>query len=305
MHTRQVVDYLTMAVVWGVSFLLVLRVVQAFGWVGGVSFRALTAAGLLVLAARVTRRTLRFGSWRPLAVVGATTVAGQLVGLNLAVPRIGTAMAAIFVATIPLFSMAIGHVWGIEHITRSGRVGVLLGFVGVVMLVGFPAVPVTGAFVLGCVASTLAAVSAAVGSNYARRHLQDIGSWEQTIGAFLVGGLLVAPLLLLVPVPATPRATDVVALVVLAGVCSALAYVLYFRLVAEAGATVAVSVEFLVTAIAVAIGALFLGERLSVLQVLGGAVIILGCSLVLGLLPWPARRGATPSVDLTASADEP
>jgi drug/metabolite transporter (DMT)-like permease len=241
-----------------------------------------------------TRRRLAFGDWRRLAVVGATTVAGQLIGLSVATPLIGTAMAAIFVGTIPLFSMVIGQLWGIERVTAQGRVGLLLGLAGVVLLVGFPAVPVTGSFVLGCVCSLFGALSAAVGSNYARRHLRSVGSWEQTIGAFFFGGLLTLPVLLAVPVPGRPAPVDYVWLVLLAAVCSALAYVLYFRLVAEVGATIAISVEFLVTVIAVVVGALVLAERLSPLQLLGGLVIIIGCLLVLGLVPRrlvPRRRG--------------
>ena len=279
------IDYLGLAVIWGLSFLLLLKVVQAFGWVGAVAFRAFIASAILAVLAAVSGRKLVFGRRWPLAVVGATTVAGQLIGLNIATPRIGTAMAAIFVGTIPLFSMVIGQVWGIERITRSGRVGLALGFVGIVLLVGFPAVPVTGAFVLGCVCSVLSAVCAAFGSNYARQHLQAVGSWEQTIAAFVVGGLLTLPLLFVVPVPTRPAPMDFAYLLLLAGMCSALAYVLYFRLVAEVGATIAISVEFLVTVIAVIVGAGFLNEHLSVVQLLGGAVIIVGCALVLDLVP--------------------
>jgi drug/metabolite transporter (DMT)-like permease len=157
--------------------------------------------------------------------------------------------------------------------------------VGIVLLVGFPAVPVTGAFVLGCVCSVLSAVCAAFGSNYARRHLQAVGSWEQTIAAFVVGGLLTLPLLIVVPVPNRPGPIDYAYLVLLAGICSALAYVLYFRLVAEVGATIAISVEFLVTVIAVIVGAVLLNEHLSIVQLLGGAIILVGCALVLGLIP--------------------
>ncbi len=280
-----------MAVIWGLSFVLVLHVVGVFGWVGAVTFRALIAAAILYLLARATRRTLRFGSLVPLVVLGGTTVAGQLIGLNLATPRIGTAMAAIFVGTIPLFSMLIGQLWGLERISPTGRVGLLLGFGGIVALVGFPAVPVTPTFVLGCAASVLGAVSAAFGSNYAHARLREIGSWEQTMGAFFFGGVMTLPLLLLVPVPTTPTPADYGWLVVLAGLCSALTYVLYFRLVAEVGATIAISVEFVVTVIAVAVGAAFLHEPLSLMQLVGAAVIILGCTMVLGLLP--ATRAAS------------
>jgi drug/metabolite transporter (DMT)-like permease len=290
-RARDLADYAILSVVWGLSFLVLLRVVHAFGWVGAVTFRALLAGGLLLAVAGLTRRRLDFGvGWWPLTVVGATTVAGQLVGMSFATPRIGTAMAAIIVGTIPLFSMLIGQVWGIEHITPRGWLGLALGFVGIVMLVGFPANPVTASFVVGCVGSLLAAVSAAFGSNYARHRLRRVGSWEVTTGSFIAGGLMTLPLLFVVPVPSTPRPVDFAYLVVLGGVMSALAYVLYFRLVADIGATRAISVEFVVTAIAVLVGSVVLRERLSSPQLLGAAVIIVGCALVLGLLPPPRRR---------------
>ena len=285
---RQVLDYVAMALIWGSSFILVLRVVEAFGWVGAVTFRALAASAILVVVAAAMRRRLAFAdAWAPIAVVGATTVAGQLIGLSYATPRIGTAMAAILVATIPLFSLVIGQLWRIERVTTTARLGLVLGFGGIVLLVGFPTVPVTPEFVLGCASSLFGSFSAALGSNWARRHLQAVGSWEQTIGAFLAGGLMTLPLVLVVPVPTEPRPIDVGYLVLLAGVCSALAYVLYFRLVAEVGATLAISVEFVVPVVAVVVAAVLLGERLSPPQIIGGAVIIFGCSLVVGLLPWP------------------
>ena len=96
------------------------------------------------------------------------------------------------------------------------------------------------------------------------------------------------PLLLVVPVPAMPGALDFLYLVIAGAGMSALTYVLYFGLVASIGATRAISVEFVVTVVAVLIGALALGEPLSVIQFVGGAVIIAGCALVLGLFR-PAR----------------
>lgn len=289
MHRRQLVDYITMAMIWAWSFVLVLNVVRAFGWVGAVSFRAFTAAGVLLMISVATGRRLRFGDWRPLAVVGATTVAGQLLGIAFATPLIGTAMAAIFVGAMPLVSMLIGQLWGIEHLRGSQRLGLVLGFGGVVLLVGFPSAAVTPAFVLGCASALFGITSSAFGTNYARRHLGRVGSWEQTIGAFFFGGAMTLPFVLLVPPPGPPRAVDVGFLLALGGLCSALAYVLYFRLVAEVGPTRAISVEFVVTVLAVAIGAVLLGERLSPVQLLGGAVILTGCLFTLGLLP--VRRG--------------
>jgi drug/metabolite transporter (DMT)-like permease len=283
---RDLADYGILSVVWGVSFAVLLKVVQAFGWVGAVTFRALIAGSLLIAIGAARKRRLDFSvGWLPFAVVGATTVAGQLVGMSFATPRIGTAMAAIFVGTIPLFTMVIGLAWGLERFTALGGLGLALGLAGIVLLVGFPAVPVTASFVIGCCGSLMGAVSAAFGSNYARRHLRAVGSWEVTAGAFLSGGLLTLPLLLLVPVPTVPRPVDYGYLLLLGAVMSALAYVLYFRLVADLGATRAISVEFVVTAIAVVIGSVLLHERLSAAQIAGAVVIVSGCALVLGLVP--------------------
>ncbi|MFC7479803.1 DMT family transporter [Luedemannella flava] len=219
-------------------------------------------------------------------------MAGQLIGLSIATPLIGTAMTAIFVGTIPLFSMVIGQLWGIERVGRTARIGLLTGFAGIILLVGFPAVPVSARFLAGCGIALFGAACAALGSNLASRHLKAVGSWEQTIGAFFFGGAFMLPMLVVVPVPDRPAPLDYGYLALLAILCSSLAYVLYFRLVAEAGATIAISVEFVVTVIAVLVGALWLGEHLSVVQLVGGAIIIAGCALVLGL--FPRRPAAAP-----------
>lgn len=290
MRPRDLAAYLFLAIAWGLSFLLLLKVVAAFGWVGAVTFRCFIAAAILMALARTTRRRLTFPqNWMPLAVVGATTVAGQLIGLSYATPLIGTAMAAIFVASIPLFSMVISRLWGLEPITPARVAGLTLGTIGLLMLVGFPAVPITTPFLLGCAAMLFSTFSAAFGSNYASRHLKETGPWEVTIGAFLAGGIIALPLLAVVPVPGVPQPIDYLYLVALAGVMSSLTYVLYFGLVARIGATRAISVEFAVTVVAVLIGALVLDEPLTLIQVAGGVVIIAGCALVLGLIPAKAK----------------
>ena len=143
MKIQHLLAYLALSLIWGLSFLVVVNVVQAFGWVGAVTFRALVAGGVLFAISLASGRKLNFSvGWQPFAIVGGTTVAGQLVGLSVAAPRIGTAMTAVFVAAIPLFSMLIGQMWGIEKISRSGVAGLLLGLIGIVLLVGFPTIAI-------------------------------------------------------------------------------------------------------------------------------------------------------------------
>ncbi len=295
MTLKDSASYVFLAIVWGLSFLFMLRGVEAFGWVGVVTFRCFIAAATLFLVAAATGRRMNFGAgWRDFAVVGATTVAGQLAGLCFAMPLIGTAMSAILVATIPLFSMLIARLWGIEHLTRRHHVGLVLGFSGMIVLVGFPAVPFTPSFALGCATTLFACLCAAYGSCYASSKLKGVSAWDTTTGAFLAGGIITLPLLAFVPVPGTPQPLDYLYLFILGAVMSAATYVLYFRLVGTIGATKTISVEFAVTVVAVLFGALVLHEPLSAMQIAGAVTIIAGCMLVVGLVPPLKRAGRVP-----------
>jgi drug/metabolite transporter (DMT)-like permease len=287
MTARHIAAYLFLAIAWGLSFLVLLKVVQAFGWGAAVTLRALVAAGTLYLLARAMGFSFRWqSSWKHLGIIGLSTVAVQLVGLSYGTPLIGTAMAAILVATIPLFSMLIGQAWGTETLGRTSILGLLLGFMGLVLLVGFPAEPITSSFVIGCAALLVSAFAAAFGSNYASRFLADAPSLEVTIAAFFIGGVLTLPLLAIAPLPKAPDMMDVFYLLLAGAGMSGLTYAVYFWLVGEIGPTRSVSVEFAVTLVAVLTGAIFLGESITPIQIVGGCVIIMGCALVLGLLPF-------------------
>ena len=292
MKRHDLAAYTLLALVWGLSFMVLVRVVAAFGWAGAVSFRALVAGVALLLVAPLIRRRLDFSiGWGPLAISGALTVGLQLAGIAFAAPRIGTAMTAIIVSAIPLFSMVVGRIAGVERLTPRSIIGLVTGFAGIVLLVGFPAAPMTPSFLLGCGISILGSLAGACGSLYASTRLRTVDPWVVTIGSFISGGLMTLPLLLVVPVPTIPNAADYGWLLMLGLVTSALMYVLFFTLLASIGPTRAISVEFAVTVVAVLAGTLLLGERLSTMQLAGAAVIVTGCALVLGL--WPDRRRKT------------
>lgn len=284
MKPTDIIAYIFLAFAWGLSFMTLLQVVEGFGWVGSVVLRCLIASGTLFLIAVLRGKKLHFrGAWKGFAVVGVTTVAGQLIGLSYSTPIIGTAMAAIIVATIPLFSLIIAQIWGVERVTRQNLTGLGLGFLGIMMLVGFPAVPLTASFFFGCLACVVSCICAAYGSNYVNLYLKGVGSWEITIAAFFFGAVMSAPLFYWVPIPRMPLAGDWLYLVIQAVLMSALTYITYFKLVASIGPTKAISVEFMVTVIAVLAGVILLNESLTLLQLAGALVIITGCVLVLDM----------------------
>lgn len=277
-----------LALIWGFSFLLLLRVVQAFDWVAAISVRAFIASGSLYLLAKVIRRRLDFSiGIKHFAVLGVATVAIQLIGLSLAVPRIGTALSAILVGAIPLFSSVIGRLMKIERIDKVGQIGLVLGFIGIVFLVGFPSAELSDQFFLGFGVCLIGCISAAFGSNYSKLKMSSAGNWEQVIGAFFFGGLFTAPILFFVPIKSGLAVVDWLNMVLLAVFCSAFCYVIYFSLVAKIGATRSISVEFLVTVVAVLVGAFYLNEAITLIQLFGASFVIIGSVLILDLLPSP------------------
>jgi hypothetical protein len=272
---------------WGLSFVWLTKVIATFGWVGGVSFRAAAAVLILLVLAKVMKVQLQYHpeDTKHFAILGATSVAMNLGGMTFALSRLGTALTAILVTTIPLYSALIERVWGgIKH-TKLMILGLWIGFGGVVILIGLSSQQINLNFLLGFVGSTIASFGFALGGNYSKQKAQHIGAWEQTIGTFTFGGLYLLPFMIVVPIVKTPTPASFGWLFLLAGTASALAYILYFRLVTEIGATKALTTEFLVPVVAVIVGVVFLGESITITDLIGAACILLGSSLVLGLLP--------------------
>jgi drug/metabolite transporter (DMT)-like permease len=240
----------------------------------------------LVLIAVVTRRRLNFqGQWRNLAVLGFTSVVLNLGGMNFALTRLDSSVTAILVSTIPLYSLIIEWIWHRKRPTAIMFAGLVTGFIGVAILIGFTPQRIDGPFLLGFLGSVIGSAGFAFGGSWAKTYLPDLGYHEQTIGTFFFGGIFALPLIAFVPVAHVPPSWQAVAaLVIVAGTASSFAYILYFTLVDEIGATKALTTEFLVPVVAVILGVALLGEHVTAAQLIGAATILLGCSMVLGLL---------------------
>jgi drug/metabolite transporter (DMT)-like permease len=169
--------------------------------------------------------------------------------------------------------------------------GLLMGFLGVVLLVtargaGVATAEVQLAGVLACLLATLNYAVAAVATRQWLSGLSPLavatGSQLSAAAWLLVPGLLSWPAVM-------PGTRSWAALLGLAVLCTGVAYMLYFRLFARVGPTKAVTVTFLIPLFAILWGALFLGEQLSLGMLGGGALVLAGTALSLGLLPRRAR----------------
>jgi drug/metabolite transporter (DMT)-like permease len=297
---RDGVDLLGLAALWGGSFLFLRLGAADFGPVALAAVRVAGAASFLLplLLLRGQWATLR-QHWRVIAVAGVTNSALPFLCFSYAALSIPAGLSSIFNAATPLFAAVIAWLWLRDRLTPLRALGLLIGFAGVVGLAwdkaglsaSTAAMPVSappGASpdlaILACLAGALMYGWSA---NFAKRHLAGVAPL-----AVAGGSQLSAALLLAAPAwwwwPAqSPSGTAWAAAAALAVLCTGVAYVIFFRLIARIGPAAAMNVTFLSPLFAVLWGALFLGEQPTWAMGLGCAVIVFGTALGLGLLRWP------------------
>jgi drug/metabolite transporter (DMT)-like permease len=290
-----VVTLVLLAALWGASFIFMRLGAAEFGPVALSALRVAGAALCLLplLRARDDWSALRRHAL-PIVVVGLFNSALPFVFGSAATLVLGGGLAAVFNASSPLWGAAIAWFWLGERLSCTRVLGLTLGFAGVIGLAaaksGLAPAGQAELVLLASASALAAALCYGFAVHYTRRRLNDVPPM-----ALAAGSQLAAALVLAVPAlwwwPAQPpSATAWLALAALAMMCTALAYILYFRLIARAGAAKAIAVTFLIPVFAMAWGALFLDERIDAAMVAGCAVILLGTALATGL--WP-RAGTS------------
>ncbi len=303
MKPRDLTDLLLLAAIWGASFLFMRLAVPAFGPVALAFVRVAGAAlfllPLLLLApgeAQVLRRR-----WPALLVLGLTNSALPFLLFGYALYTLPAGLAAIFNAATPLCTALIAWAWLGDPLNRWRSLGLALGFAGVAglalmkslsapdgsSLAGLQFDRPTALAIGACLLGTLLYGYA---GNHAKHHLHGVPALAMAAGTQAAAALALAlPAALTWPAN-PPGLRDWLAAAGLAVLASGLAYILYFRLISRVGPTRASSVTFLVPMFAALWGGLFLGEQPTLPMLLGGAVILAGTALVLGLLPRPPGR---------------
>lgn len=203
--------------------------------------------------------------------------------------QIASGLASIFNATTPLFTVVIAHILTTdEGLTRHRLLGVLAGLAGVVTMVGGDAFTALTGGVIGHIACLGAAVSYGFAMVFGRR-FRDMGvsPIATATGQVTASSLLLLPAVFLFDQPWTlpvPSTITIASLVALAVLCTAFAYLLFFRILASAGATNVALVTFLVPVSAILLGVLVLGEKLAPQHLAGMIFIALGLLLIDGRL---------------------
>jgi drug/metabolite transporter (DMT)-like permease len=288
---------LVLSLLWGGSFFLTGVALTALPPLTVVLLRVGLAALILGLAARLAGARLprQAGIWRAFLGMGILNNVVPFCLIVWSQTHIASGLAAILNAATPLFAVIVAHrLTADERMTGNRLVGVLIGFAGVAVMVG-PSVLGGGGEWPAELASLGAALTYAFAGVYGRRFgRMGVPPLVTAAGQVAASTLVLLPVVLVVDRPWTlPAPGPVVWAAVLgaAALSTALAFVIYFRLLATAGAANVLLVTLLVPVSAILLGALVLGERLEPRHYGGMAVIALALAAVDGRLLRLARPG--------------
>ena len=242
---------------------------------------SLAAIALLVLAIaqrRVPPFRLR---WREFAVIGVVNSALPFALFCYAEQYVNASTGALLNATSPFFAALAGTIWLAEPLTAKRIGGMALGLAGVVVLVGWHPETMTRDAMLAIAACLAAAICYALAGVYTKLKATGVPSFAIACASQVTASFALMPVLpfTTVPGPLTPLVLANVAALALAS--TALAYLIYFKLIAEAGPQRALTVTFLIPLFGVLWGALFLDEPLTFGMLAGGALIVTGVALAL------------------------
>ncbi len=274
-----------LAAIWGSSFMLMRATAESFGPIALITVRIGVAALFLsMFLLTKTRREEFIQHWRTLAWVGITNSALPFCFLAYASLTLSGGNVSILNAMTPVFTALIAHIWLKDRMTMLQFIGLVISIAGLLVLV-WDKVSFTFESLWPILAGITAPLFYGIASNGTKKYLSDVTPLTATAGSLFFASLfmlLIVPFFL--PDFTGISNTDWIYAIILGLVCTALAYLIFFKLIHNIGPSRAVSVTFLVPIFAFIWGYLVLNEVVT-LRMWGATVIILvGMSLVLRLI---------------------
>ncbi len=281
MRAIDVFHLLLLAAIWGGSFVFLRVLSPALGPIVTADLRVLiawVALGVYLRALGLDVEWRRF--WKRYLVVGALNAALPFFLFAFAALHIPASYSAILNATSPLFSALFSSLWLDEKFTGKKIPGFVLGIVGVALVTRIGLTGSNTQAHWAMMACLMAAVCYGCASVYTKKFMVAVKPTVIAGASQLMAGLLLLPLVPLAPPPGPVTALVVINMILFALLCSGLAFLLYFKLIADIGPTKSMTVTFLMPAFTMLWAAIFLGEAVTLSMLAGCGLIICGTALV-------------------------
>ena len=279
MKFQNALELILLGAIWGASFLFMRVAVPEFGPLALIEVRVAIAAVFLValLAARGELKKLRGHFWQFL-VLGAINSAIPFSLFAYTTLTLTAGFSAVLNSTAPLVGVILAYLWFHERLPAIRMLGLVIGFVGVVIL-AWSKLSLQGDLVaIG--AGLLAAVLYGVAAHFSRRNFQGVPPLAVAAGSQIAASILLFPLMIASWPRQLPSLLSWMCAVALGILCTGIAYVLYFRSLRNLGASRAMTVAYLIPAFGILWGFLFLGEPITLNMLFGGFVVLIGTTIV-------------------------
>jgi drug/metabolite transporter (DMT)-like permease len=242
-------------------------------------------AGLALLPVVIYRRELGslLTNAKGLLIVGALNAALPFTLLAYATIDLSAGMTSILNATVPIFSALYAYLVTREELGTGKLTGVALGFVGVVVLVGWHQEGLEGTPMLSVAAGLLGALSYVIAANYTKRNMTNMPPMAFVVGSQLSAALLLIPLMPFFLPQQSPDMEVVLSVLGLALLSTALAFGLYFHLIKQIGPTQTLTVTYLIPLFAIIWGTWLLNESFTLAMLIGCILILSGTALANGV----------------------
>ncbi|MBC2768970.1 DMT family transporter [Pusillimonas minor] len=286
MPLKDLRNLIILSIIWSGSFLFMLLSIHEVGPMPLIEIRAF-AGGVFLMALVIAlgKMPSLIQNWRVISVAGLFNSAFPFLMLAYAAQHLTSGLLAILNAMTPLFGGLIARVWLKERMTAPRIGGLVLGFAGILILVSDDLQSSSGAtHLLPVIAGLGAPLCYAIAACYSGLYLKTVDPMASAAGSVGTTAIIFMPLALLTwPDSAQVSVTAWSAAIALGVLCTGLAYVLLFRLLASVGPTKTITVTFLVPPMGVMWGVIFLGEPLTPAIVVGACVVLAGTFLATGV----------------------
>ncbi len=279
-----------LAAIWGGSFLFMRIATPSLGpaWVAG-SRVTLAAIFLAVVAIVLGKQLQARRYWRHYFLLGLLNSAMPFLLFAYAAQTLSASLLAILNATSPMWGAVIAALTGRQALSGKSVTGLGLGTIGVAILVGTDTGGISAHSLPAIAAALTASFCYGIASNYAAS-APRLEPYNNAYGSMWAAVFILLPVTALSPITEVPSTGIVFAVLTLGIVCSGIAYLMYFRLIKDEGATSALSVTYLVPLFGILWGYLFLHEALGWHTMIGALVVLAGTMLVTGFSLRAFRR---------------
>ena len=284
---------LLLSAIWGASFLFLRMTSAPFGPLFLIELRMLTALVALLPVFLITGKLDDLlQNWGKIFIASLITMAVPFCLLAFATLSIGAGLASIINASVPFFTAILGFLLFRQALSFLGVLGLVIGFAGVVVLAVEPAGSGgdSGEKLLAVAAGLVASFLYGLGANYTARYLQGISGLAITTGCLIYSSLYLAPFAYLQQPEVMPTGPIWWAVITLGAICTGLAFVMFYRLIARIGSTRTVTVTLLAPMFSIVWGWMILDEQLTLVMAFGSVLVLSGVAMTTGKIP--GRRAA-------------